>query len=203
MNRTRIILAAAGTAFGIAFVAACGSGSYGAASNSGSYSSSTQSTQSAAPSTSQAAQGVSLNVATIGNLGQVVTDGNGMTLYRFDKDTAKPPVSNCNGACATLWPPVLAGDGQLSLNGIDKGVIGTVARQDGSKQVTINGWPIYRYAKDTKPGDAQGQGVGGTWFAVTAQGKQASGSPVTAPAATSSQSSSGYGSSGYSYSSVY
>jgi predicted lipoprotein with Yx(FWY)xxD motif len=39
-------------------------------------------------------------------LGTVVVDGQGFTLYRFDKDSAKPPTSNCSGDCASKWPPV-------------------------------------------------------------------------------------------------
>ncbi|MBV2357107.1 hypothetical protein KUM39_22480 [Streptomyces sp. J2-1] len=106
-------------------------------------------------------------------LGQVVTDGNGMTLYRFDNDTASPPKSNCDGDCATAWPPVPAGDA-LAGAGIDKSLLGEVTRSDGSKQLTIGDWPAYRYAKDTAPGEVNGQGVNGKWFALAPNGKKAS-----------------------------
>ncbi|MFD5732146.1 SCO0930 family lipoprotein [Streptomyces sioyaensis] len=105
-------------------------------------------------------------------LGPVVTDSKGMTLYRFDKDTAKPPKSNCSGSCATTWPVVPA-DGAQAPAGIAKSALGSVTRADGTKQLTIGGWPAYRYAKDTKPGDTKGQGVGGTWNALAADGKKA------------------------------
>ncbi|WP_407552832.1 SCO0930 family lipoprotein [Streptomyces sp. Pv4-95] len=105
-------------------------------------------------------------------LGPIVTDAKGMTLYRFDKDTPKPPKSNCSGSCATTWPPVPA-DGAEAPAGIDKSALGSVARADGTKQLTIGGWPAYRYAKDTKAGDTKGQGVGGTWNALAADGKKA------------------------------
>ncbi|MFG3120319.1 SCO0930 family lipoprotein [Streptomyces sp. NPDC048197] len=105
-------------------------------------------------------------------LGPVVTDSKGMTLYRFDKDTAEPPKSNCSGSCATTWPPVPA-DGSSAPAGIAKSALGSVTRADGTKQLTIGGWPAYRYAKDTKAGDTKGQGVGGTWNALTAEGKKA------------------------------
>ncbi|MFG3200481.1 SCO0930 family lipoprotein [Streptomyces sp. NPDC048192] len=107
------------------------------------------------------------------NLGKVVTDGTGLTLYRFDQDTANPPKSNCDGACATTWPPVPADDATAGA-GIDKSLLGEVTRADGTKQLTIGGWPAYRYAKDTKTGDAKGQGVGGKWFALAPNGKKAS-----------------------------
>lgn len=107
-------------------------------------------------------------------LGEVVTDSAGMTLYRFDKDTAEPPKSNCDGDCATAWPPVPA-SGATAPIGVDKTLLGEVTRTDGSKQLTYEGWPLYRFAKDTKAGDTKGQGVGGTWYATAPDGKKASG----------------------------
>ncbi|MBT2507398.1 hypothetical protein J7I98_16205 [Streptomyces sp. ISL-98] len=105
-------------------------------------------------------------------LGKVLTDSGGFTLYRFDKDTAKPPKSNCDGDCAKAWPVVPAGDVEAAA-GTDASLIGEVARPDGTAQLTIGGWPMYRFAKDAKPGDAKGQGVGGTWFASAPDGKKA------------------------------
>ncbi|WP_326702250.1 SCO0930 family lipoprotein [Streptomyces cyaneofuscatus] len=105
-------------------------------------------------------------------LGKVLTDSEGFTLYRFDKDTAKPPKSNCDGDCATAWPVVPAGD-VTAAAGTDASLLGEVVRTDGSKQLTVDGWPMYRYAKDTAPGQTSGQGVGGTWFASAPDGKKA------------------------------
>lgn len=105
-------------------------------------------------------------------LGKVLTDSEGFTLYRFDKDTASPPKSNCEGDCAKTWPVVLAGDAKAAA-GTDAALMGEVARADGTKQLTVDGWPMYRYAKDTGPGEANGQGVGGTWFAAAPDGKKA------------------------------
>ncbi len=109
-------------------------------------------------------------------LGPVVTDAKGMTLYRFDKDTPDPAKSNCSGSCATTWPPVPA-DGATAPAGIAKSALGSVTRADGVKQLTIEGWPAYRYVKDTKPGDTKGHGVGGTWNALAADGKKAGAQP--------------------------
>ncbi|ARP68860.1 hypothetical protein LK07_02705 [Streptomyces pluripotens] len=114
-----------------------------------------------------------LSVAANPDLGSVLTDSAGITLYRFDKDTANPPKSNCNGDCATTWPPVPADDATAGA-GIDKALLGEVTRADGSKQLTIGGWPAYRYAKDVNAGDVNGQGVGGKWFALAPNGKKAS-----------------------------
>ncbi|GAA0598803.1 SCO0930 family lipoprotein [Streptomyces crystallinus] len=114
-------------------------------------------------------------------LGKVVTDSAGFTLYRFDKDTASPPKSNCDGDCAKLWPAVPAGSA-VAAPGTDASLIGEVSRADGTKQLTIAGWPMYRYTKDTKPGDAMGQGVGGTWHASAPDGKKATPSADSAGA---------------------
>ncbi|MEU2436196.1 SCO0930 family lipoprotein [Streptomyces rubradiris] len=113
-----------------------------------------------------------LTVASDPELGKVLTDGSGLTLYRFDKDTADPPKSNCSGDCATTWPPVPADDATAGA-GIDRALLGEVTRADGSKQLTIGGRPTYRYAKDVNAGDVNGQGVGGTWFALTPTGEKA------------------------------
>ncbi|WP_406457774.1 SCO0930 family lipoprotein [Streptomyces sp. NBC_00876] len=105
-------------------------------------------------------------------LGKVVTDGEGFTLYRFDKGAASPPTSNCEGDCAKAWPPLPAGN-VTAAAGTDAALIGKVTRADGTRQLTLAGWPVHRYAKDAEPGDAQGQGAGGTWFAVAPDGKKA------------------------------
>ncbi|MFD3554296.1 SCO0930 family lipoprotein [Streptomyces goshikiensis] len=113
-----------------------------------------------------------LAVRDIPDVGSVVTDNAGATLYRFDKDGNKPPKSNCDGDCAKTWPAVPASDASAS-EGIDAALLGEVVRTDGSKQLTLGGWPVYRYAKDTQAGDAKGEGVGGTWHALAADGKKA------------------------------
>ncbi|MGW5345119.1 SCO0930 family lipoprotein [Streptomyces sp. HUAS TT3] len=138
------------------------------------------------PGTKAAGQ---LAIAQTEQLGQVLTDSAGFTLYRFDKDTPKPPKSNCDGDCAKAWPAVAAGD-VTAASGMDASVLGEVVRSDGSKQLTVGGWPVYRYAKDTKAGEQNGQGVGGTWFALAPDGKKA------AKGAGSSGSGSGEGSGG-------
>lgn len=110
-------------------------------------------------------------------LGPVVTDSKGKALYRFDKDTAKPPNSACSGACASTWPPVPADD-VTAASGMAASALGSVTRADGTQQLTIDGWPAYRYAKDTAPGDTKGHGVGGTWNAFAPDGKKATAGPA-------------------------
>ncbi|MFC4563856.1 hypothetical protein ACFO4E_18510 [Nocardiopsis mangrovi] len=114
---------------------------------------------------------VVLQTANDAELGNVLTDGEGFTLYRFDEDTADPPASNCEGDCATAWPPVLSSD-DIEFDG-DASILGTVQREDGSEQVTVDGWPVYRYAEDAEPGDIEGEGAAGTWWAISPNGMRA------------------------------
>ena len=112
-----------------------------------------------------------LKAVTIAKMGKVVTDSKGWVLYRFDKDTAKPSKSNCVDKCAQVWPPALT-DGNPSLTGVDAALVGTITRADGGVQITLNGWPLYRYIGDPKPGAWKGQNVGGVWFVVANDGKK-------------------------------
>jgi predicted lipoprotein with Yx(FWY)xxD motif len=115
---------------------------------------------------------VALATADVGDFGTIVVDGDGRTVYLFAKDTADPPKSNCNGDCAAMWPPVEAGSGTPELDGVDASLVGTVTRDDGSEQLTLNGWPLYLFAKDTKAGEAKGQAVGDAWWVVGPDGKK-------------------------------
>lgn len=122
----------------------------------------------------QGVNAVQLRVVDDATLGKRVVDRDGRSLYRFDKDTANPSKSNCNGDCATTWPPLLVSRGQaLYVEGADPTLTGFVERADGSCQITIGGWPVYYFSKDKNPGDLNGQGVGGTWFAVNPTGGKA------------------------------
>jgi predicted lipoprotein with Yx(FWY)xxD motif len=131
----------------------------------------------AAPPAPAAPAGPALTASPTAALGTVVVDGTGYTLYRFDKDKPKPSKSNCNGSCATQWPPVLVASATeakaVKLDGVDAGAVNTVKRADGKLQLTIGGWPVYRYSGDKAAGETTGQGVGKVWFAVTPAGKKA------------------------------
>ncbi|WP_165988788.1 SCO0930 family lipoprotein [Streptomyces sp. YIM 98790] len=102
-------------------------------------------------------------------LGSILVDGEGFALYRFEEDHADPPKSACVGACASAWPPVSADDATVA-DGLDAGLLGEVIRQDGTSQLTVGGRPVYRYAQDATPGDVNGHGVGGTWYALGPDG---------------------------------
>lgn len=105
------------------------------------------------------------------SVGEALTTADGMTLYLFTPDSATS--SACTGGCATAWPP-LAGPA-VGGEGLDAAQFGTITRDDGSVQATYFGHPLYLFSGDTAPGDANGQGSGGSWFAITADGAQAAG----------------------------
>ncbi|WP_280722844.1 hypothetical protein [Kitasatospora sp. MAA4] len=180
----------------LALATACGSSGSSGKSSSPSPAASMPPAASSSPSSSPSHTLADLQVTTNAKLGQIVTDGAGHTLYRFDKDSANPSMSNCTGSCATLWPPAMAPSGAVTANGVNASLVGTLTRADGTKQLTLNGWPLYRYSPDTAPGDTNGQGVMGLWFASTPTGgkamAQAPAAPST-PAKPSSPSGGGYG----------
>ena len=104
-------------------------------------------------------------------LGRVLTDSAGMTLYLFTPDEAGAPT--CVGGCAQAWPPVLVDDVAelLAAEGIDASTLSTVEHPDGGQQLKIGKWPLYTFSGDASPGDTTGQGSGGKWFVVGADGK--------------------------------
>ena len=90
-----------------------------------------------------------------------LVDGKGMTLYIFDKDK-EPGKSACYDGCAKSWPPYAPGAGEADR----ASPITVIARDDGTKQYAYKGKPLYYYAKDGRPGDVKGDGVGKVWWIV-------------------------------------
>jgi predicted lipoprotein with Yx(FWY)xxD motif len=112
-----------------------------------------------------------LSGTSVKRMGKVVVDQEGFVLYRFDGDKVKPEVkSTCDGDCARVWPPALTNDGKPEIDGVDPDDVGTVTRADGTKQLTIGNWPVYRYLGDKKAGQWRGQNVGGKWFVINPDG---------------------------------
>jgi predicted lipoprotein with Yx(FWY)xxD motif len=121
-----------------------------------------------APSTAaSAAAGATLAIAQSANLGKFFTGADGKTLYIFTADTAAN-ASTCVDACLAAWPPLVAAGGTAPAAPAGAtGTFATFARPDGTMQVSYNGKPLYYFAKDTKAGDTNGQGVGNVWFIAT------------------------------------
>jgi predicted lipoprotein with Yx(FWY)xxD motif len=101
-----------------------------------------------------------------GDLGEILVDEAGFSLYVFMPDNQGP--STCYDACASTWPPLV---GTVTPGaGLDPELLGTVERDDGTVQATYHDWPLYYYAPDDSPGDTLGQGVGGVWWVVSPEG---------------------------------
>jgi predicted lipoprotein with Yx(FWY)xxD motif len=122
----------------------------------------------AAPETTAApaAGGTTVAVAD-SRLGDILVDGEGRTLYAFTKDQGDQSV--CSGQCADAWP-ALTGSATAG-TGIQASLLSASMQADGDSQVTYGGKPLYHYAGDAKPGDVNGQGVGGVWYALSPAGE--------------------------------
>jgi predicted lipoprotein with Yx(FWY)xxD motif len=145
-----------------ALVAGCGGGSQSG-------------TASAGPAYGAAAPASKPAAATVATahtrLGTVLVDGQGRTLYLFEKD--KGAASRCYGACASVWPPLTTEAKAVAGGGIATPKLGSSKRTNGKTAVTYGGHPLYTYAGDAKPGDVKGQGLdqfGAEWYALAPSG---------------------------------
>jgi predicted lipoprotein with Yx(FWY)xxD motif len=119
---------------------------------------------------------VMINSSSVSGVGTVLTNAQGFTLYHLKTET-KANIQ-CTGSCTGTWPPVLVPAGSMSATagGGVSGALSTFTRPDGGTQVTYNGVPLYTYSGDTSAGQANGQGIQGVWYAVTASGSGGSSS---------------------------
>lgn len=127
----------------------------------------------AASETASAGAAGTLDVSAT-DLGDIVVDGAGVTVYVFDNDT--DGTSTCTGECETNWPPV-SGD-VTAAPSLEADLLTTTERDDGSTQAVYDGKPLYYFAGDQAPGDTNGQGVGELWWVIGPDGGK-----VTAEAA--------------------
>ena len=155
-------------ALGLLALAGCGSTTYGGSS-----------AASSASSTSAPSSHAVLKASGT-SLGKVVVDSGGRTVYVFDKDSPGAGTSACTGPCLAKWPPVPAPSGTPAADGVT-GKIGTITRDDGTKQLTLGGMPLYLFSGDSHAGDVTGQAVGGIWWAVSPDGAKVTGAPAAVP----------------------
>ncbi len=100
--------------------------------------------------------------------GMVLVSSTGFTLYRYLPDSKG--VARCTGACSAVWPPLLATGKPTAGTGAKAGLLGTIARPGGGRQVTYGGFPLYRFSGDSKAGQTNGEGYVGKWYVVNASG---------------------------------
>ena len=106
--------------------------------------------------------------------GKVLANSRGYSLYMFKKDKQHGK-STCYGPCAKVWPPLLTSGKPVAISrsGVNSRLLGTTRRSDGKLEVTYNGWPLYRYAPDRKPGQANGEAAvqfGAAWYLLNTAG---------------------------------
>src|SRR5690625_971556 len=126
-------------------------------------SSGTDTTDTAAGSSADGTNGdVDLQV-TDTELGEIIVDGDGLTAYVFDMDTAGSGESTCTGQCLSDWPPVTTSSGDPQVDGVT-GDVGTITAPNGDTQITLEGLPLYLFAGDAEPGDVTGQAGNDVWW---------------------------------------
>jgi len=149
----RFVALAAVAAFALA---ACSSSSKPAASPS---TNPNATTTTAGGTTTPAATGPTTVKLASSKFGQILVDSKGMTLYLDEKD--KPGNPNCTASCLGVWPPLAAPAAPTFGPGLDASKFTTVTASDGTKQLAVDGFPLYTWMNDKKPGDTTGQDVNG------------------------------------------
>jgi predicted lipoprotein with Yx(FWY)xxD motif len=168
----RSLIATSGMAGVALLAAACSSGASGG--SGGGY------VPSNGPPTTGAAAVPSATATTLdlanSNLGQILVDSQGRSVYLFGADTGTS--STCTSAgCVAEWPPFIANGTPQVGAGLPAHELGTTTRADGHQQITYAGHPLYYFAGDIQPGATAGQGLndnGGPWYLVHTDG-----TPVT------------------------
>jgi predicted lipoprotein with Yx(FWY)xxD motif len=124
-----------------------------------------------ATASTQRSGGATVDVRSSGELGKILVDSKGRTLYLFEKDTG--PKSTCSGACASAWPPFTTTGKPKAGAGAKASLVGTTMRSDGTREITYNGHPLYYYAGDQAAGDTNGQALdqfGAEWYVLSPAG---------------------------------
>lgn len=151
-------------------------------------------------SSTSSSGGTTVAASSVPGLGAVLVDSEGLTVYEFAKDHGT--ASSCYGACERSWPPVVANGKPSAGEGAAASQLGTTKRKDGSVQVTYAGHPLYTFAGDTEPGEANGNGstaFGGRWSAMDESGEAVNGSAGGESEAAPEESSEGSGGGSYGY----
>jgi predicted lipoprotein with Yx(FWY)xxD motif len=148
-------------------IAGCGTGS------SSSTSSTTASTATSA-SAGTPTHGVKISAKSVPNLGTVLVNSQGLTLYTFAPDMHSKVT--CLGSCASVWPPLMleSGEKPAATGQVRQTLLASVPDSEGGQVATYAGWPLYTYVADTSPGTATGQGLnvnGGLWYTISPSGK--------------------------------
>ena len=132
-----------------------------------------------ASATTATAAATTLSVAST-SLGKIVVNGKGMTAYFYDLDKPHSGVIACTGGCSTNWPAITSSTARIAVAGLK----GKVTLLGHTRQIAINGRPIYTFIGDTSKGSTSGQGVGGVWFVISANGQEIKPTELPMPTVT-------------------
>jgi predicted lipoprotein with Yx(FWY)xxD motif len=104
--------------------------------------------------------------------GPILVSGDGLPLYIFADDTQNGDSSACTDEeCVSEWPPLTTEGEATAGPGAIQNLLGTITREDGTTQVTYNGWPLYTFSSDSTPDNPGGQGAEPGWTLVSPAGK--------------------------------
>lgn len=134
----------------------------------------TSTTLASSTTSSAAATGTAtLALATNAKIGQqILVNAAGHTVYMYVPDGTST-TSKVPAAIKANWPAVTATGTPTAASGLDQTKLAVSAQADGSQQASYGGHLLYTFIKDTAPGDANGEGLGGVWYAVLASGAKA------------------------------
>ena len=150
------------------------------------YNTPTQTTESPVSSATEAGgTSPTIDVSSDPTYGNILVDGNGMTLYAFTVDA--PDQSNCNDSCLATWPPLVTNGTPKLGPGVDASLVSSTTLSDGQKIVTYDHMPLYYYVKDIQPGQTNGEDVGSVWFVVSPDGSLVKAPISSVPAATTQE----------------
>jgi len=113
-----------------------------------------------------------IRIKSIGSdFGTILANGRRQAIYRLDSENDGR--SECYGACAAAWPPVLTRGAPRASGKARQKWFGVTRREGGARQATYAGSPLYYYVGDG-PGEVLCNNVyefGGTWLVVHPSGK--------------------------------
>lgn len=170
-RRTSALLAA--SVLGVGLLAACGGDEPATEQTTGAQTPPEMPTATDEPTTGDAMAGGTEITTAETDLGTILVDSEGMTLYMFTNDS--PGTSACTGDCLVAWP--ILEDEPAAGKGVDETLLGSIEREDGTVQATYADWPLYYFAQDTAPGDVTGQAVNDVWFVLTPEGEMVIAAP--------------------------
>lgn len=146
-------------------------------------------TATGSPTAGDPSTGVTVQVRSHPEHGDVLVGPEGLTLYMFDSDTQGAGESTCYDGCAEAWPPLTVDGDPTRGDGVTTD-LSTFGRESGDSQVAAGGWPLYYFDSDEEPGDANGQGVNDVWWVLAPDGTplrpESGAETTTTPTATSS-----------------